>query len=124
MTSGNAAGSACAQLAHIFAGRRVAVLQRHQDHAVIDADGRAVGEREIVGARRQADIVDDQIALALRNDFADLVLDRLEDVFGGLDPGAGRRADVKLDLPAVDGRKEVAADERKHHARRAPAAAT
>ena len=33
-----------AQLAHIIGGRRVPVLQRHQDHAVIDADRRAVGE--------------------------------------------------------------------------------
>ena len=55
-----------AQLAHVVGGRRVALLERHQDHAVIDADGRAVGECQIVGARRQADIVDDQLALALR----------------------------------------------------------
>ena len=27
------------------------------------------------------------------------------------DPGSGRRADVELDLPAVDGREEVAADQ-------------
>ena len=44
----------------------MAFLQRHQDHAVIHADGRAVGEGEIVGARRQADIVDDQLAVAAR----------------------------------------------------------
>ena len=53
-----------AQFADISRGRRVALLQRDQDHAVIDADRRAVAERIIVGARRQADIVDDELALA------------------------------------------------------------
>ena len=54
-----------AQLADVFGGRRMALLERHQDDAVIDADRRAVGEGQIVGARRQADIVDDQLAVAL-----------------------------------------------------------
>ena len=49
-----------AQFLDVVGGRRVALLQRHQDHAVIDADRRAVGEGQIVGARRQSDIVDDQ----------------------------------------------------------------
>ena len=89
----------------------MAFLQRHQDHAVVDADRRAVGEGEIVGARRQADVVDDQLAVVLRDDLADLVLDRLEDALGRLDARAGRRADMELDLAAVDQREEVAADE-------------
>ena len=55
-----------AQLAHIVGGRRVALLERDQDHAVIDADGRAVGERQIVGTRRQPDIVDDQLSARAR----------------------------------------------------------
>ena len=92
----------------------MALLQRDQDDAVIDADGRAIGECQIVGTRRQADIVDDQLALALGNDLADLVLDGLEDALGRLDPGSGRRTDVELDLPAVDRRKEVAADQQQH----------
>ena len=104
-----------AQLAHIFGGRRVALLERDQDYAVIDADGRAVGEGQIVGARRQPDIVDDQSRSCFGNDLANLVLDRLEDRFGRLDAGPGRRADVELDLAAVDGRKEIAADEHQHH---------
>ena len=92
----------------------VPVLQRHQDHAVIDADRRAVGEGQIIEPRRQADVVDDQLALARRDDVADLVLDGLEDLLGLLDAGAGRSADVKLDLPAVDDRKEVAPDKEVH----------
>ena len=70
-----------AQLAHVVGGRRVAALQRHHDHPVIGADGRAVGEGEIIGARRQPDIVDDQRAVLIGDDLADLVLDRLEDAF-------------------------------------------
>jgi hypothetical protein len=88
----------------------VPVLQRHQDYAVIDANRRAVGEGQVVQPERQADVVDDQLALARRDDVADLVLDGLEDLLGLLDPRAGRSADVKLDLPPVDDRKEVAPD--------------
>ncbi len=33
---------------------------------------------------------------------ADLVLDRLEDLLGALDPGARRGADVQLDQPGID----------------------
>jgi hypothetical protein len=58
------------QLADVVAGRRMAIRQRDQNYAVIDSGGRAVRERQIVGARRQPDIVDDAIALsssALKN---------------------------------------------------------
>ena len=87
MSSGNAAGSTSRNLLDVIGGRRVAVLERHLDHAVIDADGRTVGKGEIVGARRQPDIVDDQRALVLGNDLADLVLDRLEDPLGPIRSG-------------------------------------
>jgi hypothetical protein len=91
------------------------ILERHQDHAVIDADRRAVGEGQIIEADRQADIVDDQLALLRRDDLADLVLDSLEDLLGLLDARAGRGADVQLDLPGIDDREEVAPDESIHH---------
>ena len=94
----------------------MSLLQRHQDHAVIDADGRAVGEGEVVHPLRHADIVDDEVAIALRNDLADLVLDLLEDALGRFDAGCRRGADVKLDLSAIDRGEEVAADQRQHHA--------
>ena len=106
VASGNAAGSTSRSLRDVVGGRRVALLRATQDHAVVDADGRAVGEGQIIRARRQADIVDDELAFVLRNDLADLVLDRLENAFGGLDAGAGGRADMKLDLAAVDGGKK------------------
>jgi len=42
----------------------------------------------------------------LRNDFADLILDRLENRFGAFDPGAGGRADVKwIWPPSISGKK-------------------
>ena len=113
-----------AELAHIVVGRRVAVLQRHQDDAVVDADRRAVGEGKIVGACRQADVVDDQVAVALGDGLADLVLDLLEQPLGRLDARAGRRADMELDAAAVDHREEVAADHGEQRARRRASTAT
>ena len=79
-----------AEPAHVVGGRRVPLLERHQDHAVVDADGRAVGEGEVVHPLRHADVVDDEVAVPRRNDLADLVLDLLEDVLGCFDPGRGR----------------------------------
>ena len=108
-------GQRRSQLAHIVGSRRMAVFQRDLDHAVIHADCRSVRERQIVGARWQSDVVDDKLEVAVRNNLADLVLDGLEDLFGDLDPRSGRSADVKLDLTAVDGRKEIAADERQQN---------
>src|SRR4029077_4781673 len=61
------------------------------------------------------DVVDDQRALVRRDDLADLILDSLEDLLGLLDAGAGRGADVKLDLPAINEREEVAPDIDVHH---------
>ena len=113
---GEGVGKHLAQLAHVVGGRRVALLQRHHDHTVVGADGRAVGEGQVIGACRQADIVDDELPLVLGDHLSDLVLDRLEDALGGLDARSGRRADMELNLPAVDQRKEVAADKHEHHA--------
>ena len=77
------------QLADVVGGGAWPSFSDTMDHAVIDADRRAVREGQIIGARRQTDIVDDQIEVVLGNDLADLVLDRLEDLLGHLDAGAG-----------------------------------
>jgi hypothetical protein len=103
-----------AQFADIVGRGCMPLLERHQDHAVIDADRRAVGKGQIIEARGQADIVDDQLALAGGDDLTDLILDSLEDPLGLLDAGAGGCADMELDLPAVDDWKEVAADKEVH----------
>ena len=55
-----------AQLVHVARGRRMAFLEGDQDHAVVDADRGAVREGEIVVARRQSDVVEDLLALVLR----------------------------------------------------------
>src|ERR1700719_1943467 len=68
-----------AELAHVVGGRSVPVLEGYQDHTVVDVDCRAVGKSEVVYPLRQANVVDDQVALARRNDLADLVLNVLED---------------------------------------------
>jgi len=46
----------------------------------------------------------------LRNDFANLVLDRLEYRLGAFDAGSGGSTNVKLDLTAVDQREKVPAN--------------
>ena len=111
---GKCGGQHFAQFANIVSRGAVAILERHQDHAVIGAGGRTIGKREIIGSRRQSDVVDDERALALRNDFANLVFDRLKDLLGRFDPGPGWCADVELNLATIDQWKEVAADQRQH----------
>ena len=69
-----------AQLADVISSRSMAFLQRHENDAVVDPNGRAVGKGKIVGSRRQPNIVDDKFTLARGDDFAYLVLDRLEEL--------------------------------------------
>src|ERR1700739_928322 len=94
----------------------MSLLQRHQNHAVVHVDGRSIGEGEVVHALRDADIVDDEFAIALRDNLADLVFDLLEDALGGFDARGGGGTDVKPDLSAVDIGKEVAAHQWQHDA--------
>src|SRR6202011_6030513 len=93
---------------HVVGGRRVPLLERYQDYAVVDVDGRTVAEGEVVRPLRQANVVDDEVAIARRNNLANLVLDLLEDALGGFDAGCRRCADVELDLSAIDGGEKVA----------------
>ena len=115
MSSGNAAGSTWRNLLDVVGGRLVAFLELDLDDAVVDPDRRAVGKCQIVGSRRQSDIVDNEAALLFGNDLADLVLDGLEDRLRAFDAGPGRRANVKLDLAAVDQREKVPPNEPQHH---------
>ena len=104
------------ELTHVICRWRMSLLQRHQDHPVVDVDGRPVGEGEVVRSFRDPEIVDDEIAFPLRDDLADLVFDLLEDALRGFDARVGRGTDVKLDLAAVDRREEVAANKGEHDA--------
>ena len=56
-------GQHLTQFLDIVGGRPVAFLERHLDDAIVDPDRRAVGECQIVGSRRQSDIVDDKGAV-------------------------------------------------------------
>ena len=58
---------------------------------ILDADGRTVGEGEVIWPRRQADIIDNELAILFWNHLVDLVLDSLEDPFGAFDTGSGRK---------------------------------
>src|SRR5260370_930055 len=60
-----------AQPAHVVGGRRVPFFERYQDHPVIDIDRRAVAEGEVIALLRHADVVDDELPVALRNDLSD-----------------------------------------------------
>ena len=84
------------------------------DNAVIDADGRSIRKRKIIEARRQAEIVHDQIEITLGNDLPDLVLNLLEELLGYLDAGGRRSPRMKQYLPGINDRKKVAANEDKH----------
>src|ERR1700747_1577410 len=92
-----------AQPADVAGGRRVPLLERYQDHAVVNVDGRTVGEGEVVCPLRHANVVDDEVAIARWNDLADLVFDLLENALGRFDTGRGRGAYMQLDLSTVDG---------------------
>ena len=103
------------QFLDVIRRRLVAFLERHLDDAVIDPDRRPIGKCQIVGSRRQSDIVDNQGAFFFGNDFTNLVLDRLEDRLRALDARSRGGANMKLDLSAVDQREKVAPDKRNHH---------
>src|SRR5882757_9062630 len=102
------------QLLDVFGGRLVAFLQLDLDDTVVDSDRGAIRECQIVGSRRQTDIVDNEAAVLFWNDFADLVLDLLEYRLGAFDTGPGGSANVKLDLAAVDQREKVPPNEQEH----------
>src|ERR1700676_53318 len=107
-------GQYLTQFLDVVGGRLVALLERHLDDAIVDPDRRAVRECQIVGSRRQSDIVDDQRAVLVRNDLANLVLDRLKYCLGAFNAGTGGSANMKLDLAAVDERKKVPANKQEH----------
>src|SRR5262249_4431699 len=71
-------------------------------------------ERKVVHTLWYPDVVDNEVSLSLGNNLPNLVLDRLENGFGRFDSGASGCANVKLDLPSVDGRKEIAAGRHQH----------
>src|SRR5882757_5165390 len=92
----------------------MALLQLDLGNTVVDADRGTIRECQIVGSRRQSDIVDNELAISFRNDFADLVLHLLEYRLGAFDTGPSGPANVKLDLAAVDQREKIPPNEHQH----------
>src|SRR5439155_8002143 len=77
---------------------------------------RAVGEREVVGLLRYANVINHKVDLVRRNNFTNLVLDVVKDALSSFDAGRRRGADVELDLSSINRGEEIAADHREHHA--------
>jgi len=89
----------------------VRLFERYQNFAIGRADRDTVAERQ-VDRVRHADVVDDHADLVGGDDLADIVLDALEVLLGLFDPRPRRRPHVEPQLPGIDGREEVPADER------------
>jgi hypothetical protein len=105
------------QLLDILCRRRVAFLQFEQDLAVIDTDRRALGERQIVGALRQPDVVEDESEVLVGDLLTDIVLDRMKNLLGALDAGTRWSTDMQLDEPGIDLREKIRADEQRQNHR-------
>jgi hypothetical protein len=101
-----------AQLLDEAFGRRVVLLERDQGIAVLGTDGAGVLVGHVDAGERQPDIVDDIVELVGWDGAADCLFDLIEQAGGLLDAGAGLGAHVHEDLPGIDGRKEVLAEER------------
>ena len=90
--------------------RRVVRLEADQDVGVLDADRPRVVVGHVDAADAEADVVDDAVQLIGRNDLVDRFADPVGELGGLLDPRAGLRPHMDLDLPAIDAREEVLAE--------------
>ena len=92
--------------------RRVILLEADQGVAVLGADRAGVLIGHVDAGKRQADVVDDVVELIGRDGAAHGLFDEVEQPRRFLDAGAGLGANVHQDLPGIDRRKEVLAQER------------
>jgi len=107
-----ALGQPLAQWPNVVLGRTMVRLERHDDVGICGPHRSRVVVGEVGSARWQADIVDDCIELAGRNDLADFGFHEIAQARGLFDARAGFSAQVKLDLAGVDAWEEIATDER------------
>src|SRR5258708_19498571 len=84
--------------------------ERHHDVGVAWSDRRRRAVREIQSGIREADVGDDAGQLAAGNDLAERILDMIRKDRRLLDARAARRAQMQLELSAVDGRKKILTD--------------
>ena len=92
------------------------LVERNEHLGVRAADIVAWNERQ-VEATRYADRFIDGAQFLGRNDLADAVLNRDQDLLGAFKAGAARRPHVQLDDADIGGREEVGADHRDHRTR-------
>ena len=100
-----------AQLAGVVGGRPVVGLQGDEDLAVGGRHQRCIAEGEVDAAGRQTDVVDHAIDLVGGDRLANDVLDLGETARRFFEACAGGSADVQPQLPGIDGREEVHADQ-------------
>ena len=122
-TPGKRRASSMPQVVDVLRGRLVVLGERDQHVGVLRADRRRVAVRQIQAAVGQPDVVDDALDLRLRDDVADGRVDGVAQRRRLLDPRAGRRPQVQLELAAVDRREEILADPREQRERHAADAA-
>ena len=109
-TPGNMARQLLAHGLDVVRRRRVVRLEADQDVGVLDADRSRVVVGHVDAADAEADIVDDAVQLVGGDDLVDRRADPVGELGGFLDPRAGLRPHVDLDLAAVDAREEVLAE--------------
>ena len=101
----------CAQLLDVSVGRGVILLEADQGIAVLRADCAGVLVRHVDAGKRQPDVVDDVVELAGRDGAADGLFDEVKQPRGLLDARAGLATHMHQNLPGIDCREEVLAEE-------------
>ena len=96
----------------------LALFERNQNLAVGRTERHAIGERQIVAAVGQPDVVENVGQLLARDDAPNGFLHSGESLLGFFNARAAGAADVQADLPGVHLREEIRADQRIKQARR------
>src|SRR6516162_10520658 len=96
----------------------MASLEGDENLAIGGADSRVIAERQI-HALWNADVVEHEIKVVRRNDFANRVLDAREDLLRLFETRASGRVHVQTELAGIDCWKEIAADHWQDHKRTA-----
>src|SRR5882762_9210968 len=93
-------------------------VQRDQHFAVETADGSSIAKGIVESLRREADVVEHQVELICRNRLTNLVFYLAEDNFCLFDTRAGLRAHMQSELPRINSREEITANEWQQQERR------
>src|SRR6185295_15722497 len=107
LDAGEPPGELRAQQGRELLGGAVALLQRHQDLAVERADGAGVAVGEVDARVGHAEVVEDGVQLAGRDQRADLGRGAGGGGGGGGEGRAGGGGEVRAGLAGVGGREEV-----------------